>query len=444
MRLLLITASSAEIIQIRRTRVINFQQVTMPYLAALTPPHWDVEHVDEVQGQIDFDEEVDLVGITFHTPSANHVYEVAAEFRKRGVPVALGGPHVTLLPDEAQEHADVIFVGEAEDTWREFLADFENKSFKRRYVQQHPSSLVNLPMARKDLFHRRDHSNGILFATRGCPNQCEFCVLPIMYDHHFRKRPAAEVAAEYGSFQGRVVVFWDDNIAADPQYAAELFEAITPHQKWWSSQTSIHAGWDDGLLDLAAKSGCKQLFLGLESVSQTSLDRANKSFNRVEDYREVIARIQSHGISVQVGIVFGFDEDDKSIFSRTIALLEAAGVQNATFNVLTPYPGTPLFRRLEREGRILTYDWRKYNGRRDVVFRPQNMTGDELLAGFKWVNRQFYSLRSIGRRLSQSTAGLWWTLPLNLSYYFSYKRHGQTPMEVTDETSNYRHHHRSG
>lgn len=421
LKLLLITASSNEIRRIRKTRVINFQQVTMPYLATLTPPNWQVEHIDEVQEKIDFDKKVDLVGITFHTPSANHAYQIAAEFRKRDIPVVLGGPHVSLLPDEAEKHSDAIFIGEVEETWNEFLIDLTNKSVKKRYVQKHPPSLANLPMARKDLFHRKDHSDGILCATRGCPYQCEFCVLAVMYKNKFRKRPVAQVAKEYGSFKGKVIVFWDDNIAADPQYAKELFREIAPYKKWWSSQTSIHAGWNDELLELAAKSGCKQLFIGLETVSQASLNDAHKSFNRVEDYYKIIQRIHSYGISVQVGIIFGFDEDDKNIFSKTINFLQAAGVQNATFNMLTPYPGTPLFKRLENEGRILTYDWSRYNGRRDVVFRPRNMSCDELLEGFKWANDQFYSLKSIGKRLSKSTAGLWWTLPLNLAYFFSYK-----------------------
>lgn len=425
MKLLLITASSNEIRQIRKTRVINFQQVTMPYLAALTPPSWEVEHIDEGQEEIDYNKQVDLVAITFHTPSANYVYKVASEFRKRGIPVVLGGPHVSLLPDEAEKYSDVIFIGEAEDTWKEFLTDFENKRHQKRYVQNHPSTLHNLPMARKDLFHRKDHSGGIIFATRGCPNSCEFCALTVMYNNKFRKRPVTEVAKEYGSFKGKVIIFWDDNIAADPEYAKELFKEIRPYKKWWSSQTSIHAGWNDELLELAANSGCKQLFLGLESVSQGSLDRANKSFNKVEDYYKIIKRIHSYGISVQVGIIFGFDEDDKSIFGKTINFLENAGVQNATFNILTPYPGTPLFKRLENEGRILTYDWSKYNGRRDVVFIPKNMSCEELLEGFNWVNNRFYSLKSIGRRLSKSKAGLWWTLPLNLSYYFSYRIYGK-------------------
>lgn len=423
-RLLLITASAPGIKKIRKARVIKFQQITMPYLAALTPSGWNVQHIDEDSEAIDFDSRIDLVGITFHTPSADYVYSIASRFRKRGVSVVLGGPHVTLVPEEAAKHADVIFIGEAEGLWQEFLADFEKGSYKNRYEQSELPSLINIPMSCKDLFHRKDYSGGVLFATRGCPNKCDFCTLSVMYKNVFRKRPIEEVAAEYGSFKGKVIIFWDDNIAADLEYAKKLFKAIMPYNKWWSSQASIHAGKDDKFLELAARSGCKQLFLGLESINQNSLNGSTKGFNRVVDYNKIIDKIHSYGISVQVGIVFGFDEDTKSVFNETIDFLEATGIQNATFNMLIPYPGTPLFNRLEGEGRILTHDWSKYNGRTDVAFTPRNMSAQELLDGFNYVNRRFYSLRSIAKRLSRSPVGLWWTLPLNLSYYTYYKLHG--------------------
>ena len=226
----------------------------------------------------------------------------------------------------------------------------------------------------------------------------------------------AEVAAEYASFRGKVMIFWDDNLAGDRAYAKALFRAITPHKKWWSSQVSIQAGEDDEFLELAARSGCKQLFIGLESVSQASMDGVHKGFNRVENYARVIDRIHAHGIAVQAGIVFGFDSDTETIFEETVDFLEAAGVQNATFNILTPYPGTPLYQRLEAEGRILTRDWSKYNGREDVVFRPRHMRPETLLEGYRYANRRFYSARSIYRRLSHSPVELWWALPLNLAY----------------------------
>ncbi len=405
-------------------RVLNFQQITMPYLAARVPPHWQVTHVDEEAEAVDLNADVDVVAITFHTPSAHHAYELAARFRSRGVCVAMGGPHVTLLPEEARGHADAIFIGEAEGLWEEFLRDFEAGSYRRVYRPAGAPSLEGLPMARKALFHRRDHTNGVLFATRGCPSRCDFCAIGVMYGQGVRTRPVAEVAAEYGSFSGRVIIFWDDNIAGDMEYAKDLFRAIAPYRKWWSSQASIHAGRDDEFLEAAERSGCRQLFVGLESISQGSMVEVNKGFNRVDEYARVIERIHAHGIAVQAGIVFGFDHDGPEIFGETLDFLESAGVQNATFNILTPYPGTPLFERLDAEGRLLTRDWRRYNGRTDVVYRPKRMSAEELLAGFRQANERFYSLRSIAKRLTRSPVQLWWTLPLNLAYAARWRRSG--------------------
>ena len=271
-------------------------------------------------------------------------------------------------------------------------------------------------MARKDLYHRRDLTAGRLFATRGCVYGCDFCALAVMYQRKVRKRPVGDVAAEYASFHGKVIIFWDDNLANDREYACSLFRLIAPHKKWWSSQASIQAGEDPEFLRLAARSGCKQLFIGLESVSQASMDEVHKGFNRVDEYARIIDRIHSYGIAVQAGIVFGFDNDTPAVFDETLDFLDAAGVQNATFNILTPYPGTRLFRRLDAEGRILTRDWTRYNGRADVVFQPRLMSPETLLEGYRHANRRFYSPRSIARRLSRSPVGLWWTLPLNLAY----------------------------
>ncbi len=420
-RLLLITASSQEIRKVRKARFLNFQQITMPYLAARVPRGWDVIHVDEEAEEIDWNVEVDVVGITFHTPSAYHAYDIAARFRSRGKCIVMGGPHVTLVPEEASQHADVIFIGEAEGLWEAFLKSFETGSYLRLYQQTNAPSLNNVPIPRRELFHRRDHTNGVLFATRGCPNQCDFCTVSVMYRHKLRKRPIAEVAAEYASFVGKVVIFWDDNIIGDPVYAKELFRAIAPYRKWWSSQASIHAGQDDEFLEAAAQSGCKQLFLGLESISQLSIAEMNKGFNRVEEYSQIIRRIHSHGIAVQAGIIFGFDHDTPEIFKETIDFLEMVGVQNATFNILTPFPGTPLFRKMETEDRILTRDWSNYNSRDAVVYQPKRMSVTELLAGFQYANERFYSLTSIAKRLSRSSVQLWWTLPLNLAYGYQWR-----------------------
>jgi len=355
-RLLLITASSPDIQRVRRSRVLNFQQVTMPYLAALVPPGWDVRHIDEAVQPVDLDAPVDLVAITFHTPSAPHAYELADAFRARGVPVALGGPHVTLLPDEAQSHADAIFVGEAEVTWPRFLGELAEGRHAERYDSE-PPSLDDAPTASRDLFHRRDHTAGVMFATRGCAHACDFCTLAVMYRSCFRARPVEAVAREYASFRGKVVILWDDNIGGDIEYAKALFRALAPHRKWWSAQSSVEAAEDDEFLELAARSGCKQVFLGLESVSQASVNEVSKAFNRVDRYARAIERVHAHGIAVQAGIVFGFDHDREATFGETVDFLQSTGVQNATFNILTPFPGTPLFDRLASEGRILSRDW---------------------------------------------------------------------------------------
>jgi len=419
-RLLLITASSDEIRRVRKSRFLNFQQITMPYLAAKVPSGWQVTHVDEEAEDIDWTDRPDVVGITFHTPSAPHAYGLAAQFRSRRACVVMGGPHVSALPEEAGQHADVIFVGEAEGLWEEFLDGFVRGTYRHVYRPDGPPSLAGVAMARKALYHRNDFTSGVLFATRGCPNHCEFCSILVMYPDGLRKRPIAEVVAEYASFRGKRIIFWDDNITADKLYAKELFRAITPYRKWWSSQATIHAAGDEKLLDAAARSGCKQLFLGLESVSQLSMQDVRKGFNRVEDYAGAIQRVHAHGIAVQAGIVFGFDHDTPAIFKDTLDFLEETGIQNATFNILTPYPGTPLFQRLDAQGRILSRDWRKYNGRTDVVFQPSHMSVDELLAGFRYANQRFYSLSSVVKRLWRSPVQLWWTLPLNLAYVASW------------------------
>ncbi len=378
-------------------------------------------HVNEEAEDIDWNMAADVVGITFHTPSAFHAYDIAARFRARGICVAMGGPHVTLVPEEASRYADAIFIGEAEGLWEDFLKSFESGTYRHVYRQTGTPSIENVPQARRDLFHRRDHTNGVLFATRGCPGRCDYCTIGVMYGRKLRQRPVAEVAAEYGSFKGNVIIFWDDNLAGDLEYAKRLFRAIAPYRKWWSCQASVHAGRDDEFLEAASESGCKQLFLGLESISQQSMAEVNKGFNRVEEYAQIIGRIHSHGIAVQAGIVFGFDHDTPEIFEDTIDFLERAGVQNATFNILTPFPGTPLFQKMDAEGRILTRDWRKYNSRDDVVYEPKRMSAAELLAGYRYANERFYSPRSTARRLSRSPVQIWWTLPLNLAYGYRWR-----------------------
>lgn len=420
----LITAESEASRFVRHRRLIRFPQLTMPLLAAYTPAHWKVTHTDEIVQEIDYDCGCDLVGITANTPAAPHAYEVAAKFRAKGVAVVIGGPHATLLPDEVARNCDAAVVGEGELVWPQLLADFEAGSLQPIYRSWELPTLKKAPPPRWDLIRGRTYGKGVTIATRGCPFACDYCTIPAMYQRRMRYRPVAEVAAEVRRAPGRALIFWDDNIAANREYGKELFRAIAPFRRWWTSQATMDVAFDDEWMRLAAKSGCKALFLGLETISQASLEGSNKRHNQAAQYAEVIRRFHHHGIAVQAGTVFGFDHDDRAIFRRTVELYRAVGLDSATISVLIPFPNTPLFHRLEREGRILTCDWSKYNGKKDVVFQPALMSPAELLLGMEWASRQFYSLGSIIERMSRSRTGLWWNIPRNLGYHLALRNFG--------------------
>ncbi|OLE86541.1 MAG: B12-binding domain-containing radical SAM protein, partial [Acidobacteria bacterium 13_1_20CM_2_55_15] len=361
MRIHLITAESPASRRLRFCRLIQFPQLTMPLIAALTPPEHEVSHTDEIVERVRFDAPADLVGITAPTPSALHAYDIARQFRRRGVPVVIGGPHATALPEEAARHADAVVVGEAEDTWPHVLDDARRGKLEQVYVSSRQAPLVHMPAPRWDLIKGRRYGKSVTIATRGCPHRCDYCSIPLLYGPAtVRYRPIDEVVREVATSPTRAVVFWDDNIGANPRYAKELFRALAPLGKWWTSQCTANAARDEQLVELAARSGCKALFLGLESISQESLDATNKGHNRVDAYRRLIAMLHRYGVAVHLGIMFGFDQDDAGIFRRTAEFLEEASVDVATVSMVVPMPGTPTFRRLSGDGRILTTDWSKY------------------------------------------------------------------------------------
>ncbi|PYS50457.1 MAG: B12-binding domain-containing radical SAM protein [Acidobacteria bacterium] len=424
-RVELITAESGASRLVRHRRLIRFPQLTMPLLAAYTPDHWEVSHTDEIVQRVDFNKPVDLAGITANTPAAPHAYGLAREYRRRGVAVVIGGPHATLLPDEVAQHADAVVIGEGELVWPQLLTDFERGELKRSYKSCALPSLKKMPAPRWDLIKGRAYGKGVTIATRGCPFACDYCTIPQMYQRRMRYRPVGEIVAEIQRMPGRALIFWDDNIGANRDYAKELFTAIAPFKRWWTSQCTADVAWDDEFMTLAAKSGCKALFLGLETISQASLNVANKRHNRAGEYAEVIRRFHAHRIAVQAGVVFGFDHDDRTIFRTTVEFYRSVGLDSATVSVLIPFPNTPLFERLEAEGRILTRDWSKYNGKKDVVFQPALMSPHELLMGMEWAARQFYSIPSIIERMARARTGLWWNLARNVGYHLALRNFGE-------------------
>jgi radical SAM superfamily enzyme YgiQ (UPF0313 family) len=434
MKLELITAEGKDTLWMRKGRLIRFPQLTMPLLAALTPADVDIHHTDEIVSNVKFSRAFDLVGITTTTCSAPHAYEIAEEFRNRRVPVVLGGPHPTLMPEEASRHANSVVIGEAEEIWPKLIQDFKEEKLKKFYKSDTPPSLVGLPWARRDLIERRAYGRGILIATRGCPNRCGYCMLPYFYHHHYRCRPIDEVIAEVASIQEKALIFWDDNMIGNIAYARELFQRLRPFRKWWTSQATFNIVEHDDLVRLAAASGCKALFIGLESISAASLKETGKRFNKPHHYLEGIRKLHEAGIAVQTGIVFGFDSDNVTVFERTLEFVEKAGVDVASVQSLTPFPGTRLFKELEAQNRILTYDWSRYNAKTHVVFQPKQMTPDQLQAGVEWFTKQFYSLSSISRRLFiESQTSLWWNIPRNLGYKIAFDKLGRRGFNPAQE-----------
>jgi radical SAM superfamily enzyme YgiQ (UPF0313 family)/anti-anti-sigma regulatory factor len=400
-----------------------FAKLTLPHLAALTPDDIEVRLIDEAVEPIDYDDPTDLVGITVNTYLAPRSYEISHEFRRRGVPVVLGGVHPSLYPKEASQHADTIAIGEAETTWARLLEDFKHGLMQPIYQPTHRPSLKGLPIPRRDLLKRNAYlTTNTIQTTRGCPFRCDFCSVTDFFGKTYRCRPIPEVIEEIETLNlNRPLVFVDDNIIGRPNYARELFEAITPYKVRWGSQCSINLADHPDVMRAAKQSGCVAMFIGIESISQQNLNDVHKSINHADQYFEAIQRIHDQGIAINAGMILGMDHDDESVFERTLEFLEKAKIEYATFHILTPVPGTPLYRQMEADGRIIDRDWSKYNGGY-TVFRPKLMSPEALEEGYYWTYQQFYSMRSIYNRVVEFNVETFYKLALNFAYKRMIKR----------------------
>jgi radical SAM superfamily enzyme YgiQ (UPF0313 family) len=415
-KVLLVTPENRFIRAFRRGQLNNFAQLTMPYLAGFVGSPHSVALVDEYVEPVDPDARADLVGITCNTPNVAHVYELADAFRARGRLVVLGGPHPTLLPDEARPHADSLVIGEAEDTWPRLLDDAAHGTLAPEYRAASPPSLAGLPEPRRDLVVGRGLLANAVIATRGCPHRCTYCNLRQIYEGSLRFRPIEDVAAEVRRIRSPIFAFWDDQLFMDRHYARRLFTALEGLGRQWAAMVTVASARDEALLEAAARAGCVCLFLGLESFSARSLALANKTINVVECYQEAVARIHSRGIAVQAGIMFGFDGDDEATFETTLREVTRLGLDGATVSVLTPFPRTPLYDELERAGRLLTRDWSYYNGKTAVAFRPARMTPETLWNGYMWFRRRFFSRDCARERRRRSGVRTLQSLVLNWGY----------------------------
>jgi radical SAM superfamily enzyme YgiQ (UPF0313 family) len=402
---------------------LRYQPLTLTTLAALAPPELDVEFVlyDEGCGDIPLDLAVDLVGLTVITGSSVRAYELAAHYRSRGITVVLGGPHVTLVPQEAQEHADAICVGYAEETWPRLLRDFAAGQLRPRYDQGHDFKLTNLPFPRRDLLDGRHYLTQAVFeATRACAHDCEFCVVPTAWGRRQFQKPVGHVVDDIRRVGKRRIIFIDLNLISDRAYAAELFEALVPLRvRWFGLSTSL-IGRDRTLMELMAKSGCAGLLIGFESICDASLGDVRKRFNDPSLYETLIRDLHALGISIQGCFVFGHDHDTPAAFDETVQFAIDAAIDLPRFAILTPFPGTPLHDRLDREGRILTKNWQLYDGQH-VVHQPKLMTARELQLGHEKAWRDVYAYSAIARRLGRSRTQLPIAVMANLGYrYYAY------------------------
>lgn len=379
-----------------------FPMLGLTVLASLFPKDWDITIVNETIEKVNLDVDVDLVGLTALTCVADRAYSLADEFRKRGRTVVIGGVHASLVPQEAKAHADSVLVGEAEGIFHRLISDYEAGCIKPFYQSESYFDLKKEPLPRRELLSSRySRFFRSIETTRGCPNRCEFCSVPIINGLRYRTRSISQIDNELSSIirkRGEYLFLTDDNVVAKPKFAAELFRVFKKYGVKWMAFCTLQIARNPELLDLARESGCISLFIGFESLNQDNLDGARKTFMNTHELVDLIKRIQDHGIGIQGAFIFGFDHDDKDVFKRTVDFVHETHIELPTFSVLTPFPGTPLRRRLEKEGRIFDNHWPHYD-MSHVLFKPKLMSPEELQEGYLWAQKYCCSPRSILGRL---------------------------------------------
>jgi radical SAM superfamily enzyme YgiQ (UPF0313 family) len=370
-------------------------------IAGATPPEWRVEYWDEnlLHGPPPCDPLPAIVGITVHLTFAERAYELAAWYRALGSTVVLGGLHALSCPDEVAPHADAIAVGDGVQTWPRILHDFEHGTLQRRYEAMYATDYRADPAPRRELLARRSFlTTSSLIATRGCHNRCGFCYLATDGLHMpYRMRDPAQIVAEWQQDDQPYAVFVDNNLGSRPEYLRALCMAMRPLERIWSAAVTLDVTDDPQLVREMALAGCTGVFIGFESLSDSNLAHARKKTPRSEDYAGRVRLLHDHGIQVNGSFVLGFDDDRRDVFALTAEWIEANRLECATFHILTPYPGTPLFRQLEAEGRILHRDWSRYDTAH-VVFRPRHMSAEDLAHGYGWIYQRLFSHASIWRR----------------------------------------------
>ena len=374
-----------------------FPPLGLATLAAYLTPDDEAVIVDEHVERLTTDDEPDLVVIQVYITNAYRAYRLADHYRARGVFVALGGLHVTSLPDEAAPHADAIFIGPGEQTFPQFLRDFRQGRAQPIYRSTAGRSIEEIPPVRRDLIQRRRYlvPNSIV-VSRGCPMHCDFCYKDAFFQggRSFYTQRVDAALAEIARLPGRHLYFLDDHLLGDPRFARALFDGMKGMNRLFQGAATVDSVLRGDLIEHAAEAGLRSLFVGFETLTPENLRRSQKRQNLGRDYSAVSARLHDLGIMINGSFVFGMDDDEGDVFRRTVDWAIAHGVTTATFHIQTPYPGTGLYARMVREGRITTNNWDRYDTRH-VVYRPARLTPEALKDGYVWAYREFYRWRSI-------------------------------------------------
>jgi radical SAM superfamily enzyme YgiQ (UPF0313 family) len=426
-RVLLIYPGNPNIAEKHRGKTRRFPAIGLPVIANLTPPEFDVTFIDEEIGEfLDPDaHDPDIVGISSMTSQAARAYELGDMFKKRGVTVVHGGSHPSVCPEEAALHGDAVVIGEAEQTWPQLLEDWKHKRVQQYYRGPAPDDGWYVP-PRRDLVPT-NVMMGVrpMVATRGCPYTCSFCSVFSVFGRGYRHRPIKDVIKEIEALAeagGKHFVFLDDNIIGNPKWSKDLFREIKAMGIKWGGQSTLGVARDPEVIELAGESGCFALFIGVESVSKASLRGVRKQFNKVDHYKEQVKVFHDNGITIIAGLIFGFDEDDTSVFERTVEVVHHLGIGIANFSLLTPLPGTETYAKMKAEGRLLTDDWGYYDGGH-VVIKPKLMTPEQLQDGADWASREFYKTSRILGRLPDNIKNPLFYLSLATAYKIGHHFH---------------------
>lgn len=381
----------------------NYPSLTLKQLAAITPSEHDLVLVDERYEIIDFDIKYDVVGISSLTYNSIRGYEVAKEFRKRNIPVVMGGYHATLMPNEAKEHVDSVVIGEAEYTWPRVLEDLKTGQLKPFYRPEKVIPADKIPAANHEIGTYNPFNEPIQ-ATRGCPTGCEFCAMNVMEGKTFRGRPINHIIDEINSIKSKSLFFADASLTINPRYSKELFKAMKKDtNKYSEAFANVNVlTKDNDFLKLASDAGFYNWYVGIESISQENINQAGKGTNKVENYGKAIKKVRDHGMMVTGFFMFGFDHDTPETFQKTLEKIYEWDLDEVSFSIITPYPGTRLFTRFDKDGRIVCRDWSKYHEGK-VNYKPIGLTEEQIVDGIKKMALDYYSIPNIVKRSFTNT-----------------------------------------